>query len=121
MKVLEMTCIGCPKGCDVTLTAEGEEIISITGNTCPKGIEFAKNEFLHPVRTFTGSMDAEGSIEGAKTVSCRTEKDIAKKDMLLVAKEVKKHVVKLPVMVGDVLIENVCGTGVNIIATKNVQ
>lgn len=121
MKKMEMTCIGCPNGCDITLTAEDGKIIEVLGNKCPKGIEFAENEFFHPMRTFTGSMDVIGSTEGAHTVSCRTQKEISKADMLAVAAEIKKYKIKLPVKVGDVLIENVCGTEVDIVATKNVH
>lgn len=121
MKILEMTCIGCPNGCDITLTAEDGKIIEVSGNKCPKGMEFAENEFFHPMRTFTGSMDVMGSVEGASTVSCRSQKEIPKADMLAVAAAIKKYKIKLPVKVGDVLIENVCGTGVNIVATKNVR
>ena len=119
MKKLELTCIGCPKGCDIDINYEDGKIISIEGFTCPKGETYAKNEFEHPMRMLAGSMFVKGS--NAQTVSCRTEKEIPKEKVLEAARALKTKAVNAPIKIGDILIKNIANTGVNIIATKDIN
>ena len=110
----ELTCIVCPLGCTINVDMdENGKILSITGNTCPRGAKYAENEFTNPQRTITTTLRCEdGSM-----VSVKTDTTIPKDKMFEAMKMINGTVVKLPVKVGDVLIEGVFGS--NVIATQN--
>ena len=115
----QIICIRCPKGCHVTLTHEGKEIVSIEGFSCPRGEDYAKNEFLAPVRMFTSSVKCEGGT--MPLVACKTKTEIPKDKMIEAARESCKVTVQAPVKIGDVIVGNICGTGVDLIATRNIN
>lgn len=113
--MMELTCIICPMGCSLTVKEENGEL-KVYGNTCKRGEKYAKDEVISPSRTLTTSVRADnGAI-----VSVKSEKPIPKKLLLDAVKEIAKIEVKCPVSVGDVVLENILDTGVNIIATKAV-
>ena len=114
----ELICIGCPLGCPLTVTLENGEITSVSGNTCPRGDSYARKEITNPTRIVTSTIPVEGGAQ--KMVSCKTESDIPKNKIFHITMELRDLCVKAPVAIGDVLVENVAGTGVNIIATKNI-
>ncbi len=121
METTFLTCIMCPIGCNLKVEHEGKNVISVTGNTCPRGKVYGTNEIGNPMRVVTSSVLVEGSKNGSVLVSCKTAGDIPKakiKDAALALKGVK---VKAPVHIGDVLVRNVADTGVDIIATRNVE
>ena len=118
MEKRELTCIGCPMGCALTVEMDGAEVVSVTGNTCKRGDDYARKEVTNPTRIVTSSVRITGGALAA--VSCKTESDIPKGKIFDICKELKNVEVKAPVHIGDVLVENVAGTGVNVIATKNV-
>ncbi len=119
MKKREFICIGCPLGCPLSVTLENGEVTSVTGNTCPRGDAYARKEVTNPTRIVTSTVRVDGGIYAM--VSCKTASDIPKNKIFAITEELKTVCVKAPVAIGDVLLENVAGTGVNIIATKNVE
>ena len=118
MEVRNLICIGCPLGCPVTVTMEGEEI-NVTGNTCPRGADYAKKEVLSPTRIVTSSIRVNHGV--IARVSVKTKSDIPKSKIFDVMEEIRSIRVEAPVAMGQVLIENCAGTGVDIIATKDVE
>ena len=118
MEKRELICIGCPMGCPLTVELNGNEVVSVTGNTCKRGDDYARKEVTNPTRIVTSSVVVLNGTLAA--VSCKTEKDIPKGKIFDVVKELKNVVVTAPVAIGDVVLENVAGTGVNVIATKNI-
>ena len=113
----ELTCIGCPLGCQVTVELEGTNILSVTGHTCPRGEAYARKEVTSPARIVTSTLSVVG--EGKSPVPCQTSRDIPKDkifDIICALKEVK---VVAPIQIGDVLVKDVAGTGADIIATAN--
>lgn len=116
MEVRELTCIGCPMGCPLTVTI-GEEI-TVKGNTCPRGEVYAKKEVTNPTRIVTSTVHVVGGE--IEMVSVKTANDIPKGKIFDIMAEINNTTMKAPVAIGDVVIENVAGTGVNVIATKNV-
>ena len=96
----EITCIGCPMGCRITAEVDGKDIVSIEGYTCNIGKKYAQEEL---------------------TVSVKTSQPIEKSKIFDCLKEISKHTVMRPVQIGEVLLKNVCGTQVNIIATKELE
>lgn len=118
MEVRNLICIGCPLGCPVTVTMDGDEI-SVTGNTCPRGADYARKEVLSPTRIVTSTIRVNGGV--IARVSVKTKNDIPKSKIFDVMDEIRNTRVDAPVAMGQVLIENCAGTGVEIIATKDVQ
>ena len=118
METKEFTCIKCPLGCNVTATLEDGKIISITGNNCPRGAEYVTNELTDPRRIVTSLVRVIGGE--LPVVSVKTASDIPKDKIMDCIAEIKKAEATAPVHIGDIVIENVCGTGVNIVATGNV-
>ena len=114
----ELTCIGCPLGCALTVTIEGTEI-TVTGNTCPRGADYAKKEVTDPRRIVTSSVSVTGGV--IKKVSVKTKTDIPKDKIFDVMTEIKKITVPAPVAIGDVICDNIADTGVMLVATKNVE
>ena len=113
----ELTCIRCPIGCHVTVTLENGEVKSITGNSCPRGEEYAASEVTHPVRTVTSLVKLKNGKR--PVISVKTQGDVPKEKMMDVVKALKEVELTAPVRIGDIALENVAGTGVNVIVTSN--
>lgn len=111
----KIICIGCPKGCHIEID---ETTFECKGNACPRGAEYAKNELTDPRRTLTSTV----VIEGAAIRRCPVKSDSPlPKDMVqAAAKELDKVRITAPVKVGDVIVENILGTGCNIICARNL-
>ena len=118
MKQHELTCIGCPLGCAVTVLLDNGKITSVSGNTCPRGETYARKEVTHPTRTVTGTVRVRGGA--APVVPVKTAADIPKEKAADCAAALKKAAAQAPLRIGDVVIENVAGTGTAVVATKDV-
>ena len=119
MKQNKIICVSCPKGCRITIQSKGEEIISITGNDCPKGIKYAEGEFINPLRILPTTVKV---IDGElPLVSVKTEKAIPKRLLLKAMVEIANIEVKAPVKIGQVIKDDLIGTGVSLVATRNVK
>ena len=108
-----LTCIVCPLGCDLTVELENGNVISVNGNSCPRGKKYAETECVAPVRTVTSTVKCDdGSL-----VSVKTNAPIPKEKMFDCIKIINNTVAHLPISVGDVIIKDVFGS--NIVATQN--
>ena len=115
----EMICINCPMGCRLTVDDSDKNNILVTGNTCPRGKTYAINEITAPKRMVTGSVRVSGGT--IPMVSVKTREAIPKQ-LIVESLEVLKNVVlTAPVHIGDVAVKDVCGCGVDVIVTKNVE
>ena len=121
MEKRELTCIGCPLGCSITVTLENGEIKDVAGYTCKRGYDYARKEVTNPTRIVTSTVRLTGSATGAAVVSCKTAQDIPKGKIFEIVVALRQVTAHAPVKIGDVLLSNAAGTGVDIIATKNVQ
>ena len=119
MEKRELTCIGCPMGCQLTVTMENGEVVTVEGNTCQKGDIYARKEVVNPTRIVTSTVRITGGDK--ERVSCKTANDIPKDKIFEVMKDIDAATVAAPAHIGDVLIKNVAGTGVDVIATRNVE
>lgn len=113
-----ITCIGCPLGCQITVTLDGLEVISVTGNTCKRGDVYARKEVTHPTRIITSIIRVNGGE--IPMVSVKTESDVPKEKIFDIMNCINGVTVNAPVCIGDILIKDVASTGVNVVATKNV-
>ena len=114
----ELTCINCPMGCRITVAMNGNEIISVEGNTCKRGEIYARAEVTSPVRTVITTIKVTDGI--SDRVSCKTKEPVPKSKIFEVMKAIDKASCKAPVEIGDILLEDCAGTGVPIVATKAV-
>lgn len=114
-----LICINCPMGCMLTVAMDGETIVSVEGNTCKRGDAYARKELTNPTRIVTTTVRVERGRESM--VSVKTKEDIPKGKVLECVRALKHVTAEAPVRIGDVIVENVAGTGVNIVATKNVE
>ncbi|MCY6483269.1 DUF1667 domain-containing protein [Clostridium aestuarii] len=119
MAMRELTCIQCPIGCHLEVEIDGDKVVKVTGNTCPRGVVYAEKECTNPTRIVTSSVKVEeGEID---VLSIKTENDIPKGKIFECVRALKGICVKAPIEVGDIIVENVAGTGVNIVATKKIR
>lgn len=115
----EFTCIICPNSCDITVELEGEEIRSITGAACKRGVAYVNQELTAPMRTIATSVAVKKGT--MPLVSVRLDQPIPKEQIFAVMEELKKVELEAPVRTGDCVIRDILGLGSNVIVTKNVD
>lgn len=119
MEIRNLTCIGCPMGCPLTVKLEDTEVISIEGNSCKRGAVYGKKEVTDPTRIVTTTVRVSGGTE--PVVSVKTKEDIPKDKIFACIRAMKEITVPAPVHNGDVVLHDAAHTGVDVIATKNVE
>lgn len=119
MNTIELTCIGCPLGCPLAVTMENNEVVEVKGNTCPKGAIYAKKEVTNPTRIVTSTVRVTGG--SSPMVNVKTASDIPKGKIFECVEALKEIVLVAPVKIGDVVLDDVAGTGVAVVAARNVM
>ena len=114
----ELTCINCPMGCRITADYDGQEVTNIQGFTCARGKAYAQTEITDPTRMVTALVGVAGTHV---PLSVKTQRPIRKHLIFDALQAIRGTNVTPPVHIGDVVIENVCGSGVNVIATENIE
>lgn len=112
----DLTCVACPLGCSITVELNGDEIISVTGNTCKRGEAYAKTEITNPTRSLTSSVKVNGGI--LPVVPVKSDKPVPKTMLFDCMKVINSVTVDAPVKIGQFIIENILDTGANIVATN---
>jgi len=112
----EIICTVCPRGCHIQVEGEGEKILSVEGHSCKRGLEYASAEFAHPVRILTTTVKLSGVQNDLLPV--RSNKPVPKEKLFDCMEAIRAAEVKTPVARYDVVIANICDTGVDIVATK---
>lgn len=119
MNKKELTCIGCPLGCPITVTMDGNTVLEVTGNTCKKGDAYARKEVTNPTRIVTSTVPVKGGT--CTMANVKTASDIPKDKIFDCVAAIKDVVITAPVHIGDTVLKNVAGTGVDIVAARNVE
>lgn len=119
MERKELICIGCPLGCNLTVEMDGGQVVSVNGNTCKRGDDYARKELTDPRRIVTSTVPVAGG--NLPVVSVKTASDIPKGKMRECLCALKGVTLTAPVQIGDVIVENVADTGVDVIATKSIS
>lgn len=119
MKRRELICIGCPMGCPIVVEMEDGKVLSVTGNTCPRGESYARKEVTNPTRIVTTTVRVDGGK--VPMINVKTEQDIPKDKIFECIAALRGVTMKAPIHIGDIVLENVAGTGVNIVAAGNVE
>lgn len=114
----QITCINCPVGCRMQVTVENGEVTSVAGNSCNRGLAYAKQECVAPQRMVTAVV----AVSNRKMpVSVKTRTPIPKEKISACMAQLCELNIQAPIHMGDVVCPNVCGTGVDVIATKTVE
>jgi CxxC motif-containing protein len=111
-------CITCPRGCALDVTMEGKAVVKMEGNSCKRGVDYVTGELKDPRRMVTTTVRVRGGVHPLAPVY--TESPIPKPRIFDLLAEIRKIELKAPVKFGDVVIENALGTGVNILASRNI-
>ena len=112
--IKKLTCIECPIGCEVTVTLEDGRVVEVKGNSCPRGKLYAEAEVVCPKRVVTSTVRAENG----EIIPVKTDKPVSKDAIFEVMKKINATSCKMPVALGDVLVENICDDA-NLVVTGN--
>ena len=112
-RILQTVCIRCPVGCHLTVKKVDGEVV-VVGNSCPRGSEYGRQEFINPMRTIT----AVFRLKNGGTLTVRTDKAVEKVKYFIVLDAIHSAPEPAEMAVGGVLVANVCGTGANVIITS---
>lgn len=115
--IRDLTCIVCPKGCQLEVELEGKKVISVSGYTCKRGLAYAETECTAPMRTLTTT----APVEGGGVVPVKTDKPIPKELLFECMSVINSARVCKTAKLGDIVVENILGTGANVVTTRNVQ
>lgn len=119
----ELTCIICPMGCHLEAECETApdkplNILSVTGNTCPRGAAYARSELTHPERTVTSTVILKNGRY--RRLPVITSGPVPRERIFDVMEQIHAVSVCAPVRIHDIIIENVCGLGVDVIASRSI-
>lgn len=117
-EIRDLTCIRCPLGCQITVTLEDGAVADVRGNSCPRGAQYARKEVCDPTRTVTTTVPVAGSPL-VQRISVKTASDIPKDRVFDCMRALAGVSVTAPVAIGDVVLSDVCGTGVDVVATRS--
>ena len=114
----QITCINCPVGCRLQVTIENGQVTKVEGQSCKRGETYAHQECIAPARMVTAAVPVAGRNV---PVSVKTRTPIPKEQIFTCMKQLSALNLTAPVRMGDVVLADVCGTGVEVIATKPVE
>lgn len=117
METRELTCINCPIGCTLTVSIENGAVTGVKGNGCKRGETYAYTEVTAPVRTVTSTVPLTGGRN--PVLSVKTASPVPKSEVFAVLKSLKHVTAVAPVKIGDVVLKNAAGLGIDVIATSD--
>ncbi|MBN1794783.1 MAG: DUF1667 domain-containing protein [Candidatus Omnitrophica bacterium] len=116
--IKKLICIECPKGCVLSVETEEGKVIAVSGNECPKGARYATSEIENPLRVLTTTVLARGLC--VKMVPVKTDRPIPKDSLSEAMTAIKRIRLQKSVRVGEVVLEDLLGLGIRVIATRDV-
>lgn len=119
MEIKELVCVNCPMSCHLEIQMEGTNVLSVTGNTCPRGEAYARQECVCPMRILTSTVKVENGMH--RVLPVITEKEIPLEKTEEAMKEIKSIVVQAPILCKDVIIEDIAHTGVRLLASRSMK
>ena len=111
-------CIGCPLGCRLEVDATNGEVVEVRGHSCKRGVAFAEQEHTDPRRFVTTTVHVDGGAWPRLPV--KTAATIPKGAMIELCRVLHELVLEAPVAMGDVVLADALGTGVDVVATRDM-
>lgn len=124
-ETLQFNCTTCPSECLLTVEVERDAkgtvtaVRSVTGNSCPRGDEFAHQELICPMRVLTTTVAVSGGDEALLPV--RTAEVIPLALHAQTMTLIRDLVVNAPIRMGDVILPNLLDTNINLIASMDIE
>lgn len=118
MERKNLICINCPLGCELTVRLDRQNVISVAGNSCPRGEAYARAECTHPTRILTTLVPVNGGT--FPVVSVKTTAPIPKEKIGDCVRALKQIRLQAPVQIGDAVCPDIAGTGISAVATRSV-
>lgn len=112
-----LICLSCPVGCRLEAEPDGKDGWTVSGNKCPRGVVYARNELTDPRRIVTAAVRSDSEL--LPFIPVRTDRALPRRLASKLLNELYRMEVKTPVKCGDILIENFDGTGINVIFSCN--
>lgn len=112
----DLICIICPRGCALNADIQDTQV-TVSGNACPKGQEYAVKECTNPVRTVTATVRVSNRYNTMASV--KTVSPVAKDKMMDVMAALRQIQIQAPLQIGDVVLKDICGS--DIVITKAVK
>ena len=106
-------------GCALHVEMENGAVASVAGNTCPHGQSYAEKECVRPERTVTSTVPVMGGA--FRMAPVRTAGDIPEDLIFAAMKQIHSVTLNAPVKAGAVVIANVAGSGVDLVATRTID
>ncbi len=113
-----IVCVNCPRGCRVRVQSQNGEITNITGYQCDLGIDYAREEFKNPTRILPTTVRVKGGE--LELVPVKTARPIPKASIGEAMQELAGVRVQAPVKRGQVVVEDIAGTGIEVVATRSI-
>lgn len=113
-----MVCIVCPQGCRMTVDDSDKNRVTVSGNSCKRGEEYARNEVLNPVRVITSTVKISGGLH--KRCPVKTDIPIPKDKIFEAISLLDSVSLASPVHEGQIVTANICGTNANFVATRDM-
>jgi CxxC motif-containing protein len=112
-------CIGCPLGCRLEVEEVAGEIVEVRGQSCKKGDQFARQEHTDPRRVVTTTVAIRGALHPRLPV--KSAGDVPKGQVMAVCELLHTLTIEAPVRMGEVIVANALGTGVDIVASRDLK
>ena len=115
MKEVFLTCVECPMGCQIKVTMDGEKVVAVEGNSCPRGKLYAENEVVCPKRVVTSTVKTTFGV----MLPVKTDKPVRKTEIFEVMNRINAVTVDRHVKIGEIVLENV-DEDANLVATADI-
>ena len=112
-----ITCINCPIGCRMTVETDGDKVISVDGASCKRGVDYARQEAVSPKRMVTAVVNVK---DCQLPLSVKTACPIPKDKIFDCMNAIESAELQTPIRMGDVICRDVCGTGVDVVSTRDL-
>jgi len=116
--IRELICISCPIGCRLSVKVSDSKVLDVSGNQCKRGIAYAENEISNPKRILTTTVKIRGGV--IPQLPVRTKEPIPKHLIARAMQALSKCEAEAPVSLGDVIVRDLLGTGVDVVASRSV-
>ena len=118
-KTQQLICVCCPKGCRIDVTKEEDKTVDVKGYGCENGKAYALQESVCPMRILTTTVKINNGT--LRVLPVMSEKEIPLHVWRQAMEEVKSVCVEAPVSIGQIILEDLCGTGVRLIASRSMK
>ncbi|MEJ5200723.1 MAG: DUF1667 domain-containing protein [Anaerolineales bacterium] len=114
----KMICITCPKGCTLEVTHDGQTVLKVEGSGCKRGKDYVERELKDPRRMVASTVRVRGGTHPLLPVY--TSAPFPKPRIQELLAELRKIEIKAPVKMGEVVLADALGEGIDILASRDM-